>query len=331
MSFVTVIVPVRNEARSVERTLRSLLAQDYPAGRFEVIVADGGSTDDTVPIVRRVQAEYANLHLVYNPDRFSSAGRNLAVRHMAGDVAVVVDGHCHVPDKQYLSYLVDAFRLGDADCLGRPQPLDAPNPTPYQQAVAVARHSRLGHNPDSDIYSDQPKFVPPQNTAIAYCRTVFHQIGLFDQQFDACEDVEFNHRVYAAGLSCYFDPRLKIAYHPRGTWRGLFVQLSRYGAGRAKLSRKHPRSLTLPALIPPAWGMWVAVGLMFSLLVPSFGPVYAISLGLYVMALLAAAAWLGRGQPAIITAHIPAVFLAIHFGFAWGFVKEMVRPLFRTR
>src|SRR5580698_7136407 len=50
---VSVIVPVRNEARSIERTLRLLLTQDFPRDRFEVIVADGASTDETVPIVRR--------------------------------------------------------------------------------------------------------------------------------------------------------------------------------------------------------------------------------------------------------------------------------------
>jgi glycosyltransferase involved in cell wall biosynthesis len=260
MDFVSVIVPVRNEARSVERTLRSLLTQDYPAGRYEVIVADGGSTDATVPIVRRVQGEFPNLKLVYNPDRYSSAGRNTAVRHMAGDVAVVVDGHCHVPDDRYLANLVDAFAASGAASLGRPQPLDVPDPTPFQRAVAAARHSRLGHNPDSDIYSDEPKFVPPQNTAVAYRRSVFHEIGLFDQGFDACEDVEFNFRVCDAGMNCYFDPRLKIVYHPRSSWRGLFLQLARYGAGRARLARKHPRSVTLPALVPPAWAVWVVAG-----------------------------------------------------------------------
>jgi GT2 family glycosyltransferase len=329
MSFVTVIVPVRNEARSVERTLRSLLTQDYPAG-FEVIVADGGSTDQTVPIVRRLQSDYENLHLVFNPDRLSSAARNTAVRHMRGDVAVIVDGHCHVPDVQYLNHLAAAFAASGADCLGRPQPLDAPNPTPFQRAVATARHSRLGHNPDSDIYSDRPGFVPPQNTAVAYHRSVFHRVGLFDGQFDACEDVEFNHRVHVAGMTCYFDPRLKIVYHPRATWRGLFVQLARYGTGRARLARKHPRSLTVPAVVPSAFTVWILLGLVASLILPSVGWVYAATVGIYFLAITGAAAWLGRGQPAAVKARIPTVFPAIHFGFAWGFLREILRPKDRT-
>jgi succinoglycan biosynthesis protein ExoA len=324
MPSVTVVVPVRNEARSIEHTLRSLLTQDFP-GRYEVIVADGLSTDETVPIIRRLQAEFPNLKLIYNPRRFSSAGRNTALRHMTGDYAVVVDGHCHVPDRHYLRNLVTAFEASGADCLGRPQPLDVPDPTPFQAAVSAARASRLGHNPESDIYSDEARFVPPQSTAIAYRRQVFHTVGLFDEKFDACEDVEFNHRVHEAGLSCYFTPALKIVYHPRRTWPALFRQLARYGCGRARLGAKHLSSLTVPALVPPLWVVWVVAGAVVSLFVPLLGWVYLASVLVYLAVIAAGSASLARGKPLAVGARIPAVFVGIHLGFGWGFLREAVR------
>lgn len=325
MPSVSVIVPVRNEARSIEHTLRLLLTQDFPASAFEVIVADGVSTDDTVPIVRRLQAEFANLKLVFNADKFASAGRNTAIRHATKDVVVIVDGHCHVPDREYLTKLSAAFAASKADCLGRPQPLDVPNPTAFQQAVSAARSSRLGHNPDSDIYSNEAKFVPPQSTAVAYARSVFASIGLFDQEFDACEDVEFNERVHAAGLTCYFTPAVKIVYEPRGSVRALFYQLGRYGSGRAKLACKHPQSLSLPALVPPLWAVWVLLAGLLSLAVPYLGWLWLASVALYATVLLGAGVALGRKQPRAVAARIPVVFVAIHFGFAWGFWKEVAK------
>ena len=51
--FISIIVPVRNEANHIAHTLASLLGQDYPADRFEILVADGRSTDDTPTIVTR--------------------------------------------------------------------------------------------------------------------------------------------------------------------------------------------------------------------------------------------------------------------------------------
>ena len=330
MPSVSVIVPVRNESRSVEHTLRLLLTQDFPPSEFEVIVADGVSTDDTVPIIRRLQAEFPNLKLVFNYGKLSSAGRNTAIRHATKDVVVIVDGHCHVPDRDYLRKLSDAFAASKADCLGRPQPLGIENPTPFQQAVSAARSSRLGHNPDSDIYSDEAKFVPPQSTAVAYARSVFHTIGLFDQEFDACEDVEFNERVHAAGLTCYFTPAVKIVYEPRGSFRAVFYQLGRYGGGRAKLACKHPKSLTVPALVPPLWVLWVMFGALLTFCSVYFGLLWLGSLALYAGVLLGAGAVLGRGQPLSVAVRIPVVFVAIHFGFAWGFWKEVAKQV-RTR
>ncbi len=327
MPSVSVIVPVKNEAGCVEPALRALLTQDFPRDQFEVIVADGCSTDETVPIVRRLQGEFPNLHLVFNPDRLSSAGRNIALRHASKDVAVIVDGHCTVPDRGYLRNLSEAFETSRADSLGRPQPLDAPDPTPFQRAVSAARASRLGHNPDSDIFSDQAKFVPPQSTAVAYTRTVFHQIGLFDQTFDACEDVEFNQRVHMAGLTCYFTPTVKVMYHPRSNVGGLFVQLSRYGMGRARLAFKYPQSLTLPALVPPLWAVWVLLGGALAAVVPYLGWLWLASLALYAMVLCGAAAVLSRGQPVGVGRRVPLVFAGIHFGFAWGFWKEAGRQI----
>jgi glycosyltransferase involved in cell wall biosynthesis len=323
MSSVTVIVPVRNEAAAIEPTLRSLLTQDFPRDRFEVIVADGGSTDATVPIVRRLQGEFPNLKLVFNPGRLASAARNLCVRHMHGEFAVVVDGHCHIPDRNYLHNLAAAFAESGADSLGRPQPLEVPDPSPFQAAVAIARASRFGHNPGSDIYSQQPKFVEPQSTAIAYRRVVFHRVGLFDERFDACEDVEFNHRVHVAGLSCYFTPKLKIVYHPRATLKGLFVQLGRYGSGRARLAAKHPGSLTVPALVPPAWLVWLVIGAVASVVSPYFGWLYPATLLLYATAIVGGAAWLGRSRPRAVVGRIPFVLAGIHAGFGWGFLREV--------
>lgn len=325
MLAVTVIVPVRNEAGAVERTVRALAEQDYPQDKFEILVADGGSTDATVPIVRRLQGEIPNLKLFFNPGRLSSAARNLCVRHMAGDVAVVVDGHCDVADPQYLKKLAGAFAVSGADCLGRPQPLTVPDPTPFQEAVAAARASRLGHNPDSDIYSDTPKFVNPESTAVAYRADVFRRVGLFDERFDACEDVEFNTRVRQAGLACYFTPAVKVVYHPRQSLTGLFVQLGRYGSGRARLAAKHPKSLSLPALVPPLWAVWLVLGAAVSLISPLFGLLYLGSVALYLSVIVGGSLWLGRRLAPRAAVRLPAVFAGIHFGFAWGFLRQSGR------
>src|SRR5438093_807365 len=166
--FVSVVVPVRNEVRFLGNTLRQLLAQDYDADRFEVLVADGRSTDGTPDLVRDFQADHPNLYLFDNPQVLASAGRNRAIEAARGDIVVIVDGHCDLANPNYLADLVAAFARSGADCVGRPQPLDVDGAAPLQRAIAAARSSWLGHNPGSHIYSAREGFVPPHSVAVAY-------------------------------------------------------------------------------------------------------------------------------------------------------------------
>src|SRR5262249_31317864 len=122
--FISVIVPVRNEGPFIAATLEELLTQDYPIERYEILVADGGSTDDTRDFVASLTWRHPNLHLLDNPRRWSSAGRNVAVQAARGDIVLLIDGHCNIDNPHYLANLADAFDRSRADCVGRPQPLD---------------------------------------------------------------------------------------------------------------------------------------------------------------------------------------------------------------
>jgi succinoglycan biosynthesis protein ExoA len=139
--------------------------------------------------------------------------------------------------------------------------------------------------------------------------------------------VELNHRVDTAGLTCYFTPTIKIVYDPRLSFVGLFKQLGRYGAGRARLAAKHRDSLTVPALVPPLWLVWLVVGAAMSVVLPFVGWVYAASLLSYASVILGGSLWLARGHSWRVALRIPLVLVGIHFGFAWGFLREIARQL----
>jgi succinoglycan biosynthesis protein ExoA len=325
VTFISVIVPVRNEERCVRHTLEQLLAQNYPADRFEVLVADGRSTDATREAVRAAAAGSANVTLLDNPRRWSSAGRNAAVRAARGDVLVVIDGHCELDGANYLANLAAAFDQSGADCVGRPQPLDVADATPLQRAIAAARSSPLGHHPDSFIYSSADAFVKPQSVAVAYRRSVFDQVGLFDESFDACEDVEFNHRVDRAGLRCFFTPRVAVRYHPRATLAGLWRQMVRYGRGRVRLLRKHPETFGLGCLVPGAFFAGLVAGPAVALLSPWLAALYAGTVGLYGLVVTLGSLLLAlKIRELRLLPWLPLVFIAIHLGAGAGILLEAV-------
>jgi succinoglycan biosynthesis protein ExoA len=160
---------------------------------------------------------------------------------------------------------------------------------------------------------------------------VFEKVGLFDERFDACEDVEFNTRIDAAGLKCYFTPMIAVHYYPRSSIKGLAYQMSRYGRGRLRLAGKHPRSLSIPAIAPMAFAVGMIACAVLSLVFPIFAAVFCLG-GLAYTAVVGAATAALWWKPARLAAKVtlPAVFMAIHIGFAWGSAGEAARQFARS-
>ena len=332
LPMISVLVPVKNEEAFIEVGLLQLLEQDYPPTLFEVIVADGRSTDRTRELVTRLMQEYQNLQLVDNPGMLSSAGRNAALNSSRGEIVVVVDGHCELDDNKYLQNIADAFQRSGVDCLGRPQPLDVTEATGLQRAIATARASWLGHHSASFIYADQEQLVPPQSVAVAYRREVFEKVGQFDETFDACEDVEFNHRVDRAGLTCLFTPRIRVRYFPRASLRGLFRQLARYGRGRMRLLRKHRDTFSLASIVPACFLAGVILGLVPALLWEPCGRIYGGVLAIYFAAVLAESLRLTFVTKQIeLLGWFPCVFVTIHAGSGYGLLREFLAGAFRRQ
>ncbi|QJT07956.1 glycosyltransferase family 2 protein [Oceanidesulfovibrio marinus] len=330
LPFITIVMPVRNEATFIAFTLRSLLSQDYPHEQFEILVVDGGSDDGTQTIVQRIASADGRVQLLNNPRGLSAAGRNIGFRQGKGDVFLVIDGHCHIPSADLLSETARCFSESGAHCLGRPQPLDPPGLTPFQHAVALARASRIGHAGNSLIYGQHEGFASPQSNGAAYRREVFDHVGFVDESFDACEDVEFNYRVERAGLTCYTSPRLTVRYYPRESLLDLLRQMRRYGYGRWRLFCKHPRTLGVQTLVPPAFFLEVCL-LLASLLVSIAGGPIAPAVLLAMLMAAYIALVLGQST-AIACVHgwrhllwLPTILFTIHFGLGMGFVTGMVR------
>lgn len=328
---VTVVVPVRNEEAHIAATLDQLVDQNTHGIDVEIIVVDGESTDRTFAIVEQYAHQYPQIRVLTNPQRLSSAARNLAIKESQSDYIVVVDGHCEVSSRRYFQDLVMVFQESGADCLGRPQPLEVTEATSLQRAISLARSSRLGHHPESFIYSGTPQFVPAKSVAVAYRREVFEKVGLFDDSFDAHEDGEFNYRCDQAGLKCYLDPKLVVKYFPRNSLAGLFKQLVRYGRGRVRLARKHPGNWGLGSLIPAALVLYILFGALVSVFVPYAWIVYLVGLAIYLSALLtSAAAFTWNNRCARLLYQIPVVLATVHIGAGVGALLEILsvrRPL----
>ena len=117
--FVSVIIPVRNEANAIGCCLHTVLGQDYPADRMEVLLAEGQSTDRTREVLNEYALRDARVRVIDNPRGIVSTGLNAAIQAARGEVVLRMDAHTeYAPD--YVRQCVAVLRETGADNVGGP-------------------------------------------------------------------------------------------------------------------------------------------------------------------------------------------------------------------
>jgi glycosyltransferase involved in cell wall biosynthesis len=327
-SKISVVIPVLNEEKFIGATLGYLLNQDYPEDKFEIIVVDDGSADRTAEIVSRIAAEDGRVRLINHGRGYSSAGRNAGVKNATGDIITFIDGHIYIDNPHLLRNVHALMQEKDVSVLSRPQFLETPDNNFFQRAVSLARKSFIGHGLNSMIYARDEKYVNPSSSGASYKKDVFEKVGLFDEIFDACEDVDFNVRAAKSGYKSFTSMKLAVYYYPRESLGKLFKQLSRYGTGRFRLTRKHPDTLSISSLVPT----FITAGLplvgILSIFIELLLIPFLILAVLYLLAVAVVSTAISIRHGWSFLPVLPVIFLTIHIALGWGFLSEMWRTIF---
>jgi succinoglycan biosynthesis protein ExoA len=320
---VSIIMPVRNEASHIERSLAAVFAQDDPAESVEVIVADGMSTDGTRDVLRRWQARRPNLKIVDNPGRIAPTGLNAALREARGETIVRVDGHCEIaPD--YLRRCLAHLEAADVDGVGGP--IETIGETPVAQVIAAAMGARFGVG-GSAFRTVTGKTMWTDTVAFpAYKRAAIERAGPFDEELVRNQDDEYNYRLRKLGAGILLAADVRSRYYSRATLRGLIRQYFQYGYWKVRVLQKHPRQMSPRQFAPPLFvaALAAAAGL-------AARGRWAMLLGIcgcYLMADLVASARLMQTAPHIRWPHsllFPLVFASLHISYGLGFLIGFVR------
>lgn len=245
---VSVIMPVRNEADFIERSLQAIFRQNYPHEFLEIIVADGESEDSTPAIIERLRRESSiPIHTVKNPNKIAPCGLNLAVNKASGEIIVRVDGHCEIaPD--YVANCVKYLQSGKTDCIGGQ--IETIGETLTAQAIAYAMSSKFGVGGSAfRCGSDQLREVDTVAFP-GYRRDVFERLGLFNEELIRNQDDEFNYRLRKSGGKILLAPEIKARYYSRSNFKSLWKQYFQYGYWKIRVLQLHPKQMSTRQFIP---------------------------------------------------------------------------------
>jgi glycosyltransferase involved in cell wall biosynthesis len=333
--FVSVILPIRNEASSIAEVLAAVLAQDYPHDLMEVIAVDGMSDDGTRDILRRLAAQDDRLRVLDNPQQIAPTALNLGIRAARGDVIVRVDGHGVLPPnyvRECVAVLSGAqggqggkrgsvvsrqwSEVGALLVVGGA--LDSVGRGCVGEAIAIAMGSRfgIGNSPFRTLDASEG---PIQTDTVPYWavrREAFERIGLFREEMLCHEDFEFNYRLRSAGGMILLLPWLRAKYYVRSTLGGLARQYWRYGIWKGRFLCSHPGSFGARHLIPPVFVGVLGVCVVAALSGKAGLLCLGLLLGLYGCFLLLATASLARGGRWGYAPMLPLALGTLHL--CWG-------------
>jgi glycogen synthase len=178
---VSVVINTYNRAASLDATLRSLRRLNYP--RFEVIVVNGPSTDNTMEVLR---AHAASIRVGTCSDRNLSISRNAGIEMARGDLVAFLDDDA-VPDENWLNDAVDAFDSEEVGGVGG----FVYDHTGYNLQYRYSVSNRLG-TARWDVAEPKTEFCYPgclefpylQGTNAIFRRSALLEIGGFDEEFN---------------------------------------------------------------------------------------------------------------------------------------------------
>lgn len=317
---VSFLIPVLNEEQTIRQCLDSLIKLDYPSDKIEILFAVGPSTDNTNNIIKEYANKHKNIKIFENPTGNTSIGRKICVENSTGEMLMNYSAHA-VAEKNLLKVL--ALKLLPSD--KKIAAVGCSNVSPEKQdfigkVAGVAFSGIMGGKNlfvqnavfDSERFSNHISFA-------CYRKKAVLEVGNFDPEFWCGQDAELDLRLLKAGYKILYTPETKVYHFKRNTLKSLFRQMYRYGIARAKMVKKHPKTLKLFHLFGS--GFILGMILLLILTILNIIPLWIIPLLALVYVLLCIfSSFQVTKKPTLIISSIFFYFL-IHVGYGVGFIR----------
>ncbi len=315
--LVSVIIPCRNEEKTIHLVLEALFEQSFPLQNMEIVIADGLSTDGT----RRAIHAFSEAHpalfvrLVDNPKQIIPTGLNTAIKASKGELIVRMDAHS-LPNQDYVQRCYNAHQEGKAENVGGVWKISPQNNGWVARSIAAAAANPFAVGDAHYRFTEKAAYVDTVPYG-SYKRELFEKIGYFDESLLANEDYEFNTRIRQSGGRIWLDPAIQCTYFARATFAALAKQYWGYGFWKAQMLKRYPETLRWRQALPPAFVLGLVVLALVGFIWPIAWPVFAVIVGLYLAVQLVPAIQISL-KAGDIHLSIGVVIATLIMHFSWG-------------
>ncbi len=325
--FISIIIPCRNEEQFIGRCLDSIIANDYPKERLEVLVIDGDSEDNTRHIIGKYAAKKPYIRMLDNPGKMQNLALNIGIRNSRGDIIMRMDAHSEYK-YNYVSEAINALQKYGADNVGGRWVTLPRDNTMIAKAICAATSCYFGvgnaYYRLRSLGKDKPILNKPKwdiNAPYFCCRReVFDKVGLIDEKLDYSEDIDFRRRLKVAGYRTLFVPTMECYYYMRTDLKSFLRHMFHNGYWVL-----HPLNLTsgisfsLRHLVPLAFLTFIASMFIFGWWFPISWILLVVVIGFYFLLALYFSFRLAiREKNLAISFFLPFIFFLLHLAYGLG-------------
>lgn len=220
---------------------------DYPKENYELIIVDGGSTDETCEIIMKYDAK-----LIIDAGGSIGRGRNLGIANSKGDYVAFTDADCIV-SKKWLKVLISNIISKDSNLIAAGGPNLVPDgDPPFAKLIGFMQETFLasGGMPQSYYINDNRYVIGIPNCNVIYKKKNVMDLGGFDNSLNIGEDAELCNRLTKKGFKYLYISDAIVWHHRPKNIEEFIKKMFNYGKGMGKLMA-HRRVFRWYALLPP--------------------------------------------------------------------------------
>jgi len=323
LHFISIIISVYNEERTLRQCLDSLLALHYP--NYEIIMVNDASKDNTLAILQEYQKKSKKIKVVtYTVNKGVPGARNEGIKVAKGDIFVFTDADATFPEEWPLK-LINPFIKNPKIGAAGGRDIAPPNQPLIQRCIDYTLTSFIGTAGLRGAKVRLAKYaVTGCNFAVR--REVVQKVGMHNEKIRwRGEEKEWCQRIREADYDIVFAPESYILHYRRISLKSFWIQTYKSGKARFDILKAAPGSFQLIHIVPSLFVLYLFVTGIFSLVFPSSYTLFITAIMIYLVVLVLQSV-LGtlRTKNIVSLFIVPFTTMIMHFAYGLGFIRKFL-------